>query len=188
MRTGDNFFRGNFCAISVVCCAIYFSGCNRIATPPAKQIVQDADALAANRDFLPAINLYEKALDGSPASADIHYKIALLYDDQMRDPLNALHHFKRYLTLAPSGAHAEEVKNLMKRDEVALLTSLSGDPVISRKEAADLKNENLSLRKQLEEKQVQARATADEKSASRSTRARATSTAAKKKKRAAQQN
>ncbi|PYL48715.1 MAG: hypothetical protein DMF40_03850 [Verrucomicrobia bacterium] len=39
----------------------------------------------------------------------------------------------------------------MKRDEVALLTSLSGDAIISRTEATRLRNENLSLRKELDE-------------------------------------
>jgi len=30
------------------------------------------------------------------ALADVHYKLALIYDDKMNDPLNALHHFKRF--------------------------------------------------------------------------------------------
>jgi len=40
----------------------------------------------------------------------------------------------------------------MKRDEVALLTNLSGDSVVSRTEAARLRNENLSLRKEIEDR------------------------------------
>ena len=78
---------------------------------------------SADGDFLHAINLYESALDGSTDSAEIHYKLALLYDDKMKDPLSALHHFKRYLTVAPGGATATEVKDFMKRDELALVTS-----------------------------------------------------------------
>ncbi len=38
----------------------------------------------------------------------------------------------------------------MKHDEIAALTALSGDSVIPRSEAAQLRNENLNLRKQLE--------------------------------------
>ena len=57
-----------------------------------------------------AINLYEAALDGSPTSAEVHYKLALIYDDKMNDPLNALHHFKRFLALEPSEKRAQEVK------------------------------------------------------------------------------
>src|SRR3954451_4183955 len=139
-----------------------FAACNRMATPPEKQIVKDAEAKAAAGEFLPAISLYERALNGSPDSADIHYRVALLYDGKMNDPLNALHHLKRYLTLAPTGKHADEVKNLMKRDELTLVTSLSGDSVLSRAEAARVKNENLALRQQLAERSAQLK-TASEK-------------------------
>ncbi len=135
-----------------------------MATPPAKQVLKDADAKVAAGDFLEAISLYETALDGTAKSADVHYKIALLYDDKMKDPLNALHHFKRYLTLVPTGTRANEVKEFMKRDELALVTALSGDSVLSRAEAARLKNENLALRQQLTERSAQLKA-ANEKPA-----------------------
>ncbi len=126
-------------------------GCDRMVTPRHAQVIKDAESKTADGNYLRAITLYESALDGSAKSADIHYRLALLYDDKMHDPLNALHHFKRYLTLAPSGPHATEVKNFMKKDELELGTTLSGDSVVSRAEAARLKNENLTLRKEIEE-------------------------------------
>jgi hypothetical protein len=49
------------------------------------------------------------------------------------------------------------VKNFMKRAEVTLATSLSGDAIVTRAEAARLKNENLSLRKELEERTLKAK-------------------------------
>ena len=130
------------------------AACNRMVTPPRVQLIKDADARVQSGDLLVAINLYECALDGSPGSADIHYRLAMLYDEKMKDPLNAMHHFKRYLTVAPSGPRVEEVKNYMKQNELALLTDLSGDTVVSRGEAARLRNENLSLRQQLEDKRL----------------------------------
>jgi LysM repeat protein len=145
-----------------------FAGCDRMVTPRNAQIVKDADAKAAQGDFLRAIGLYETALDGTARSADIHYKLALLYEDKMNDPLNALHHFKRCLTLNPTGARAKEVKDFMKRDEIALLTNLSGDSVVTRAEAARLRNENLNLRKEIEERSSKLRSTTD-KSQSRDT-------------------
>src|ERR1700730_1117024 len=135
--------------------------CDRMITPRNAQIIKDAEAKAARGDYLRAINLYEPALDDSPSCADIHYKIALLYDDKINDPLNALHHFKRCLILNPNGARAGDVKNLIKRDEVALLTSLSGDSVVTRTEAARWRNENLNLRKEMEERSMKTRAPAD---------------------------
>lgn len=139
------------------------SGCDRMITPPSAQIVKDADARSAQGDYIRAIGMYESALDGTPRSADIHYKLAIIYDDKMNDPLNAVHHFKRYLTLQPSGQRAAEVKEFIKRDEVTLLTTLSGDSVVmlTRAEVARLRNENLNLHKQADEKT--ARATANEK-------------------------
>src|SRR5216117_606201 len=128
------------------------TACDRLGGSRHAQLIQDGDAKSAQGDFARAINLYEAALDDSESirSAEIHYKLALLYDDKLNEPVSALHHFKRYLALSPNGPHANEVKNSMKHDEIAALTALSGDSVIPRSEAAQLRNENLNLRKQLE--------------------------------------
>ncbi|HJY52536.1 MAG TPA: LysM domain-containing protein [Candidatus Udaeobacter sp.] len=112
--------------------------------------MQDAETKSAQSDFERAVNLYEAALDDSPRGAEVHYKLALLYDDKLNDPVSALHHFKRYLALSPNGAHTKDVGNSIKRDEIAALTALSGDSVITRGEAARLRNENLTLHKELE--------------------------------------
>ena len=127
------------------------SSCDRMITPRSAQIIKDAENKTADGNYLRAVALYESALDDSPRTADVHYRLAILYDDKMHEPLHALHHFKRYLTLAPSGPHANEVKNFMKKDELELGTNLSGDSVVSRAEAARLKNENLALRKEVDE-------------------------------------
>ena len=127
------------------------AGCDRMMTPRHTQQLKDAETKAASGDFARAVSLYESALEDRPTDAEVHYKLALLYDDKMNDPLDALHHFKRYLAIAPGGTHSNDVKAFVKRDEVALLTSLSGDAVISRAEATRLRNENLSLRKDLDE-------------------------------------
>ena len=157
MRDSDNFGRipTNVCAIFLsVCCLTVVTACNRMTTPRSVQVVKEADAKVAEGDFVRAIGLYESTLDGSAGSAEVHYRLAILYDDKMNDPLNALHHFKRYLTLAPDGPHADDAKNFMKRDELALLTNLSGDTVVPRAEAARLRNENLMLRKELEDQRA----------------------------------
>src|SRR5438270_4599880 len=142
----------------VLALALLAASCERMVTPRATQVIKDADARATAGDYLRAINLYESALDDSPRCADIHYKLALLYDDKMNDPFNALHHYKRYLILNPTGPRASEVKTFMKRDEVTLATTLSGDAIVTRTEAARLKNENLTLRKELEDRTLKLRA------------------------------
>ena len=146
--------------------AFSFGACDMMITPRNVQVIKDAESKSADGNYLRAITLYESALDGSAKSADIHYRLALLYDDKMHDPLNALHHFKRYLTLAPTGPHASEVKNFMKKDELELGTSLSGDSVMNRADAARLKNENLALRKEVEEQRAHLRGATTEKAPS----------------------
>src|ERR1700742_2841626 len=56
------------------------TGCNRMITSRQTQLSKNADARAAEGDYTQAINLYESALDGTPGSAEIHYKLALIYD------------------------------------------------------------------------------------------------------------
>ena len=131
--------------------ALLLGGCERMVTSRNTQRVKEADWKAAQGEYLWAINLYESALDGTPQSAEVHYKLALLYDDKLNDPLQALHHFKRYLVLNPEGSHAADVKDFIKRDEVALGTSLSGDSVVTRAEAVRLRNENLNLHREIDE-------------------------------------
>jgi LysM repeat protein len=135
------------CALVVLATA----GCDRMITPRHTQQLKDAETKASSGDFARAVSLYESALEDRPSDAEVHYKLGLLYDDKMNDPLNALHHFKRYMAIAPAGVHAADVKNFVKRDELSLLTSLSGDAVISRAEATRLRNENLTLRRELDE-------------------------------------
>ncbi len=146
--------------------AVLLSGCERMVTSRNTRLVKEADWKAAQGDYLWAINLYEAALDGTPQSAEVHYKLALLYDDKLNDPLQALHHFKRYLVLNPEGSHATEVKDFIHRDEVSLGTSLSGDTVVTRAEAARLRNENLRLHREIDAGPVKPRPVA-EKSPSR---------------------
>lgn len=161
--------------------ALATPGCNRMLGSKQEKLNKDGDVKSAEGDYARAINLYEMALDGTAKSADVHYKLALLYDDKMNDPLHALHHFKRYLTLAPAGKYASDVKNFIKRDEVSLITTLSGDAVVPRTEAARLRNENLSLRKDLEEQIAKSRGiAAAEKVAARDGAARKSPTPTKK--------
>ena len=142
--------------LSSVCLLLFLvcglGGCDRVGNSRYTQLMRDADNKSADGDFERAVNLYEAALDDSPRGAEVHYKLALLYDDKLNDPVSALHHFKRYLALSPNGPHAKDVKDSIKRDEIGALTALSGDSVITRAEAARLRNENLTLHKQLEER------------------------------------
>ena len=148
--------RGSLAWLSIVFVLCLY-GCDRMSSSRRTQLIQDADAKSAQGDFARAISLYEAALDDSPRCAEVHYKLALLYDDKLSDPVSALHHFRRYLELNPAGPHTADVKKSIKHDEIAALTALSGDSVITRSEAARLRNENLNLHRELETRTAPAR-------------------------------
>jgi LysM repeat protein len=123
--------------------------CDRIFDKGSKDVTAAADRKAAAGDFHGAVALYEAALDGTAKTAEIHYKLALIYDDKLKDPLDALHHMERYLALTPTGAHARDAKAYKKEGETKLLTQLSKGSPITQQEAVRLKNDNQTLREQL---------------------------------------
>src|SRR5438132_13767322 len=103
MRADNSRFHFLVASFSIL---VLLSACDRMVTSRNTRLVKEADWKAAQGDYLWAINLYEAALDGTPQSAEVHYKLALLYYDKMTDPLHAIHHFKRYMILEPKGAYA----------------------------------------------------------------------------------
>ena len=56
---------------------------------------------------------YEKSLELSPDDADIHYNLALVYDDHIQNNTKAAFHYNRYLELAPDALDAGVVAEWM---------------------------------------------------------------------------
>jgi LysM repeat protein len=98
---------------------------------------------------------YEAALDGTAATAEAHYRLALLYDGKLKSPRDAIHHLDRYLALVPEGAHAKDAKNLRKQTELKLELNSGKGTFITQEQAARLKNDILRLNKQLAELRAQ---------------------------------
>lgn len=126
--------------------ALLVSGCDQLFEQQSKRALEVAETKEKTGDFRGAVKFYEAALDGTAATADVHYRLATIYEDKLKSPLDALHHFQRYLDLAPKGHYALEARNYKREGELKLMTSLGKGNFISQEEAARLKNENLSLR------------------------------------------
>jgi len=123
--------------------------CERLFDKGTKENIAAADKKAAAGDYRTAVDLYEGALDGTSKTAEVHYKLALLYDDKLKSPIDALHHMDRYIELAPNGPHVRDAKAYKKEGEARLLTKLSNGSPITQQDAVRLKNENQILREQL---------------------------------------
>ncbi|RYD61150.1 MAG: LysM peptidoglycan-binding domain-containing protein [Verrucomicrobiaceae bacterium] len=143
------------CAVAV----LGLSGCEQLFDKGAKQSISAADKKMASGEIQAAIRLYESALDGSSVTAEAHYKLGLIYADKLKRPMDALHHFERYLELSPSGTYAKEARAYRKEGEQKLLISLTKGSPVTQDEAVRLKNDNLTLRKQLVELRARKNAT-----------------------------
>jgi LysM repeat protein len=126
-------------------------GCDKIITEKPREKIAAADARSKAGDFRAAILLYENALDGTAATALAHYRLAVIYDEKLRRPLDALHHFQRYLDLEPKGPLASEAAAYIKEGQRKFAGGPSGSGPASQRELVRLKNENLSLQKQVSE-------------------------------------
>ena len=111
--------------------------------------LDQAEQKQASQDYRGAVGSYESALDGTANSADVHFRLGLIYADKLNEPVSAVHHFRRYLEILPNGPHAREAKADLDRLELTLATTLAGGTLITHTEAAKLKAENKDLKAQL---------------------------------------
>ena len=147
-------------AAAVILPLLFLLGsCDQVFQDPSKRALDTAEKKYNEGDYPGAIQYYESALDGTAATAEIHYKMALLYDDKLKNPLAATYHFQRYLDLNPGGSHAKEVRSFIQEDNLKLVGTLSHGAMMSQDDAARLKNDNLALRKQIVELRAAPRAT-----------------------------
>src|SRR5215210_6238739 len=111
-------------AVGLMLMALSQTGCDQIFQNSRARALETAERKARDGDYRAAVQSYEAALDGSPRSADAHYRLALLYDDKLKSPVSAMHHFQRYLDLSPRGARAKDARDSLKAGEQKLVNSL----------------------------------------------------------------
>lgn len=135
-----------------------FAGCDKLITDKPKDKIAVAEKKAKAKEYTAAIRIYESALDGTPETAEIHYRLAVIYDDKLRRPVDALHHFQRYLELLPNGEFSKEAEAYKKEAIAKLIRSGNLGGPASQSELVRLKNENLAMEKQLLEARQRAAA------------------------------
>ena len=124
-------------------------GCDRLFEQKGEGALDMAREKEKEGDYQAAIQWYEASLDGTSKTADSHYSMALILDDKLENPVAALDHFRRYLELAPHGAHAADAKSFAGQDEFKLANILSKGNFMPQQDAARLKNQNFELQQQL---------------------------------------
>lgn len=69
----------------------------------AEKCRQDGDFPAAERQL-------RRYLQSYPETAEVHLKLASLYDESLNDPLGAAYHYREYLRLNPGSPQSEAVQ------------------------------------------------------------------------------
>ena len=134
---------------AIAIAALLLIGCEK--RDSSREAVDLGDKRAKLGAFREAVRAYESALDGTAKTAEIHYKLGLLYDDKLKQPLDAVHHFDRYLDLVTTGGHTKEAKSARADCEKRMNLKLTDGGLMTTAEAACLRNENERLRKDIAE-------------------------------------
>lgn len=142
---------GTWLVVVAVSTVFFITGCDLLTVSQTGRNIREGNAAVMRGEFQKAVQYYETALDGTMLSAEAHYRLGLVYEDHLKNQVAALHHFERYLELAPQGQYSKDVKGYVDRLRLVIVSSLADGAVLPAKEGTRLKNENLDLRKQIAE-------------------------------------
>ncbi len=116
---------------------------------------------AAARDYKGAIEAFEKALEANAHSAQTHFELAVLYelhsDQKEEDYVAAMYHYNQAIKLRPNEHPADNARQRVAYCKRELVKGEALAPVAQNlmHDLEKLKQENNSLRKQLDSSQVQ---------------------------------
>jgi nucleoid-associated protein YgaU len=129
--------------------ALLLTGCEK--KDASREAVNMGDRCTILGAYPEAIRSYESALDGTAKTAEVHYKLGVLYDNKLNHPLDAIHHYCRYLELIPTGGRSKEATIGRADCQKRLNLTFKDGGLMSTAEAARLRNENERLRRELTE-------------------------------------
>lgn len=150
--------QGHLILLKLTCCVwILFTltACDQVVQKHESRQLEAAYDASRQGNYPEALSLFEAALTDSPEAAEIHFQMALICESKVHDLMGAFFHFRRCERIAPQGRHASEARQSMARLEPLLMASFADDGMISKRDAAGLKNENQALRKQIAQLRAQ---------------------------------
>jgi len=156
-------FRSMLSGMFLLLC-LGFSGCD-----PAEGRVEEqknpyfiaGKERAAERDYKGAIDAFEKALEANPRSAQAHFELGVLYEQHSEqkeeDFVAAMFHYGQAIKLRPNDYPADNARQRVASCKRELVKAESLAPVAQNlmRELDKLKEENQTLRRQLEAAQPQ---------------------------------
>jgi LysM repeat protein len=101
-------------SVCAVCLGVALGGCEPSGQNAADDEKEPHFVLGLNRvhamDYSGAVDAFEQSLEANPHSAPAHYKLAMLYSENITNPAAAIYHYQQYLRFDPKAPNADIVK------------------------------------------------------------------------------
>lgn len=131
------------------------TGCSPTDSSPLDEEKEPHFVLGKSRvnamDYPGAIAGFEESLEANPHSAQAHYQLAMLFENQQSDPAAAIYHYQQYLKYDPKSDNAEIIAQHIascKQQLAADVLQLPSAPA-AQQQLEKLTEENRRLHDQL---------------------------------------
>ena len=92
-------------------CLVAAGGCSPMDQGPLDEEKEPHYVLGKSRvnamNYAGAIGAFEESLEANPHSAQAHYQLAMLFENQESDPAAAIYHYQQFLKYNPRAENAE---------------------------------------------------------------------------------
>jgi LysM repeat protein len=136
------------------------SGCSPMDQGPMDEEKEPHFVLGKSRvnamNYSGAIEAFEESLEANPHSAQAHYQLAMLYENQESDPAAAIYHYQEFLKYDPKAENAEIIGQHIsscKQQLAADVLQLPSAPA-AQQQLEKLTEENRRLHDQLSQWQA----------------------------------
>ena len=153
-------FRGLFHLSILLVSLIGMAGC----VPSGVEVVSETDEkqYQLGQDYknqgrmVEALGAFERVIDARRDAPESHLEAGYIYLRTLKDPINAIYHFNRYLRLQPHSSQATQVGQLIETAQKEFARQLPAQPYEGRLDRIDLmdltqtlKQENEGLKREL---------------------------------------
>lgn len=135
-------------------------GCSPMDSSPMDEEKEPHYVLGKSRvnamDYDGAIRAFEESLEANPHSAQAHYQLGMLYENQESDPAAAIYHYQQYLKYDPKADNGDVILQRIascKQQLAADVLQLPSAPA-AQQQLEKLTEENRRLHEQLSQWQA----------------------------------
>ncbi|MFZ2639354.1 MAG: LysM peptidoglycan-binding domain-containing protein [Verrucomicrobiia bacterium] len=112
--------------------------------------LKKAEAEKQRRNYVEAAECYEQALKLNPDSAAIHWAVAILDEQQLKDLAGAIYHYQRFVKLNADPERGKMANVFIERAKRNLIASMPNSPLENASEMNDLLQKNRALQDEVD--------------------------------------